>query len=207
MSDTSAEAFLRLVTGRRGHFRVESGHHSALWIDLDPLFADPRALEPFVRAIVGLVATHAPQVVCGPLVGGAFLAQLVARALDVEFCFTERELDASSSALYRAAYRLPRGFVRRVRGGRVALVDDIMSAGSAIVGSIAALRSAGAEPVAAGALLVMGSIGEERVRAAGVPVVAVSREPYELWLPAECPLCARGVPVEDVATGPPADAA
>jgi len=38
MSETSAAAFMKLVDGRRGHFRLESGHHSGLWLDLDPLF-------------------------------------------------------------------------------------------------------------------------------------------------------------------------
>ncbi len=39
-------SFLTLVSGRRGHFRLESGHHSDLWLDLDPLFADPLAVDP-----------------------------------------------------------------------------------------------------------------------------------------------------------------
>jgi orotate phosphoribosyltransferase len=83
-------AFLRLAQGRRGHFRLESGHHSALWLDLDALFAGPRALAPFVGKLVARVRDHAVDVVCGPLLGGAFLAQLVAQSLAAEFCFTER---------------------------------------------------------------------------------------------------------------------
>lgn len=46
------EAFLALARGRRGHFRLESGHHAALWLDLDGLFADWDAVAPFVRALV-----------------------------------------------------------------------------------------------------------------------------------------------------------
>ena len=49
----SIASFLKLVSGRRGHFRLESGHHSDLWLDLDPLFADPRAVDPFVTALSG----------------------------------------------------------------------------------------------------------------------------------------------------------
>lgn len=48
MSETTVAAFLELVAGRRGHFRLESGYHSRLWLDLDPLFAEPRRIEPFV---------------------------------------------------------------------------------------------------------------------------------------------------------------
>ena len=36
---TSTGTFLGLVSGRRGHFRLESGHHGGLWLNLDPLSA------------------------------------------------------------------------------------------------------------------------------------------------------------------------
>jgi hypothetical protein len=44
-------AFLDLVAGRRGHFWLESGHHSSLWLDLDPLFAEPHRVNPFVAEL------------------------------------------------------------------------------------------------------------------------------------------------------------
>lgn len=198
-SRTDAAAFLELVSGRRGHFRLESGHHGGLWLDLDPLFADPRRIEPFVARLADALRPHAAQAVCGPLLGGAFLAQLVAHALGTEFCFTERVLPAGDGGLYRARYRLPPGLAARVRGKRLALVDDVMSAGSALRGTYAELRARGALPVAAGALLVLGSAGADFFAGEGVAVEAVARDRYELWLPEECPLCAAGVPLEDVA--------
>ena len=136
---------------------------------------------------------------CGPLVGGAFLAQLVAHALDVEFCFTERVMPAERGGLYRARYRLPSAFGARLRGKRVAVVDDVMSAGSALRGTYAELQSHGATPVVAGALLVLGSTGARYFAEHGVTVEAVAREDYELRLPDDCPLCAAGLPIEDVA--------
>lgn len=42
MSEPTAAAFLELVSARRGHFRLESRHHGALWLELDTLFADAR---------------------------------------------------------------------------------------------------------------------------------------------------------------------
>src|SRR5215218_407097 len=87
---TAVAAFLALVSGRRGHFRLESGHHGGLWLDLDPLFADPGRVDPFVAALADALRPYEVAAVCGPLLGGAFLAQLVARALGAEFCFTER---------------------------------------------------------------------------------------------------------------------
>ena len=193
---------LALVGGRRGHFRLESGHHGGLWLDLDALFADARRIEPFVARLADALRPHGPDMICGPLLGGAFLAQLVARVLGVEFCHTERVTPAEGDGLFRARYRLPPAFRERVRGTRVAMVDDVMSAGSALRGTLAELEMYGAAPVAAGALLVLGDAGLAHFAARGIPVEAVVRDAYDLWVPADCPLCARGVPLEDASTRP-----
>lgn len=203
MSETSAAAFLGLVAGRRGHFRLESGHHSALWLDLDALFAQPGLIAPFVAALANAVRSYDVSAVCGPLLGGAFLAQLVAYALDVEFCFTERVMPADpsqSGGIYRARYVLPPAFAARLSGMRVAIVDDVMSAGSALRGTYSELKAHAAMPVVAGALLVLGSTGAAFFAEQGVAIEAVFREDYDLWLPSECPLCASGNALEDVAT-------
>jgi orotate phosphoribosyltransferase len=199
VSATTTAAFLELVSGRHGHFRLESGHHGGLWLDLDPLFCDQRRVAPFVAALADALRPYAAEVVCGPLLGGAFLAQLVARALGAEFCFTERVMPSRPGGLYQARYRLPPALAGRVRGRRLALVDDVMSAGSALRGTWEEVRAHGAVPVAAGALLVLGSKGADFFAGRGVAVEAVARDEYALWPPGECPLCAAGVPLEDVA--------
>ena len=189
-------AFLRLAQGRRGHFRLESGHHSALWLDLDALFADPRAIAPFIGALVAQLRDHAVEVVCGPLLGGAFLAQLVAQSLAADFCFTERSA-AMADGLFGTRYELPPAHRPRLRGRRVALVDDVMSAGSALRGTLAAVQAAGAVPVVAGAILVLGDMGAGYFAEQRLPLAAVLRENYELWTPAACPMCRAGQPLED----------
>jgi orotate phosphoribosyltransferase len=203
MTETTTAAFLDMVAGRRGHFQLESGHHSALWLDLDALFASPRRIDPFVTTLASALRVYSVTAVCGPLLGGAFLAQLVARALTVEFCYTERVMSPRVSGLYQARYCLPGAFPERLRGQRIALVDDVMSAGSALRGSYTELQAHGAVPVVAGALLVLGSMGAAFFAQCGVAVEAVVRDDYEMWLPSDCPLCAAGLPLEEVA-GPPA---
>jgi orotate phosphoribosyltransferase len=198
MTDTTASDFLKIVAGRRGHFRIESGHHGALWLDLDALFAEPRLVEPFVARLVAALRRHEVSAVCGPLLGGAFLAQLVAHHLGAEFSFTERVMPSGSAGLYQARYLLPPAFRQRLRAKRVAIVDDVMSAGSALRGTYTELQAHGAEPVVAGALLVLGSVGASYFAERGVPVEAVARDDYELWSPETCPLCSKGVPLEDV---------
>jgi orotate phosphoribosyltransferase len=184
-----------LAQGRRGHFRLESGHHGALWLDLDALFADPQAIAPFVEALAAQLRDHAIDIVCGPLLGGAFLAQLVAQSLAAEFCFTARSA-VKAEGLFGTRYELPPAHRTRLRGRRVAMVDDVMSAGSALRGTLAALQTAGAIPVAAGAILVLGDLGAGYFAQQHLPLAAVLREDYELWTPAVCPLCMAGEPLE-----------
>jgi orotate phosphoribosyltransferase len=199
----SAEEVLRLVSARKGHFRLESGHHGGLWLDLDTLFVEPRRLRPLIATLAEALRAHAITGICGPLLGGAFLAQAIAAALDIDCFFTERLTPDTRDRLFAAEYRLPRGLQPRVRGQRLAIVDDVMSAGSAARGTYRELKTHGAEPVAIGALLVLGSVGERFFEAEGVPVETVARRPYELWPPAQCPLCAAGMPLEDLAWPPP----
>lgn len=196
IAEPGLTAFLRLAQGRRGHFRLESGHHSALWLDLDALFADPQAIAPFVGALAAQLRHHAVDVVCGPLLGGAFLAQLVAQSLAAEFCFTERSA-VKAEGLFGTRYELPPAHRTHLRGRRVALVDDVMSAGSALRGTLAALQGAGAIAVVAGAILVLGDLGAGYFAQQHLPLAAVLRENYELWTPAGCPMCMAGHPLED----------
>src|SRR5215217_6771371 len=96
----TTSSFMSLVGARRGHFLLESGHHGGLWLDLDGLFADAKRIEPFVACLAESIHPHGPDAVCGPMVGGAFLAQLVARELGKEFWFTERHAPADRTGMF-----------------------------------------------------------------------------------------------------------
>lgn len=199
MTKPAATSFFELTAARRGHFQLESGHHSELWFDLDALFAVPARIDPFVKQLSASVRSHNVAAVCGPLLGGAFLAQLIAHELDVDFCFTERVMPRDATGLYQASYPLPPAFRARVHGRRIAMVDDVMSAGSALRGTYTELQTHGAAPVVAGALMVLGTTGAGFFAGQQVAVEAVVRESYSVWLPSECPLCKADKPVENVA--------
>ena len=177
---------------------MESGLHGDLWLDLDGLFADPTGLAPSVAALADRLKGHDVTAVCGPLVGGAFLAQRLAESLRVVFAYTERAAATSDGALYGARYRLPEGLVERLRGRRVALVDDVMSAGSSLRATHDALTALGIEPVVVAALAVFGSRGSDFFASIGLPVETLSRRPYDAWAPADCPQCRAGVALERV---------
>jgi orotate phosphoribosyltransferase len=193
-SDEPVAAAMALLAARSGHFLLESGHHGDLWLELDGLFWSTGAVEPLVAALAERIRPYEVDVVCGPLVGGALLAQLVAARLGAGFCYTERT--ATGSGLYAAAYRVPDVLRSRLAGTRVAIVDDVVNAGSAVRATLAAVGAAGAEVVAFGALLTLGSTPATVAADAGLPLEALGTRPTEIWEPGRCPRCATGEPLE-----------
>jgi orotate phosphoribosyltransferase len=200
--------FLDLARARRGHFQMESGLHSSLWFDLDVAFVDQPSLDPFVTQLAQSLRRHDVEAVCGPLTGGALVAQLLARLLGGEFYFTGPSsakateggpAAADGSHVSGARYQLPPGIGHRLLGKRVALVDDVMSAGSSLRATLTAVESHGGIPVVVGTLYVLGGIGAEFFKQRGLRIETTGRAAFDSWRQPECPLCAAGVPLEDPA--------
>ena len=141
---------------RTGHFLLESGYHTDTWLTLDELFGNPPRSNRSSTGWPSDCVRTARASSAGPLTGGAFLALAVAAKLAVRFGYTEPAAAASTEALFAAHYRLPRALEPSVSGQAVAVVDDVISAGSSVRASIASLDAAGASTVAVGALMVLG---------------------------------------------------
>jgi orotate phosphoribosyltransferase len=184
------------LPARSGHFLLESGYHTDLWLTLDAVFVDPNKIGPLVAALADRLRRHEVSAVCGPLLGGAFLAQAIAITLGAGFYYTESGPVSSEPGLFKAEYRLPSELKRRIRGERVAVVDDVISAGSSVRATIASLSTAGALTVAVGALMVLGDAALAHFAEQRVPVEALDRRDFNLWKPADCPRCREGSPLE-----------
>ena len=192
------QALLDRLAARAGHFRYESGYHSDLWLDLDLLFLRPLVIQPFAAELANKLVRYKLDAICGPLVGGALIAHMVAEALDIEFYYTERFVRQQSDGLYPVEYRLPAGYRKLIQGKNVAILDDVISAGSAVRGTLTELRSYGAVPIVVGALLILGDSAAHFFGEQNIPLISIASRPSNLWLPSECPLCAAQVPLEDV---------
>jgi orotate phosphoribosyltransferase len=190
-------SLLELVSARQGHFRYESGYHGRTWFDLDLLFQRPAALEPYVHSLAQRLLPYHLQAICGPLVGGALIAQSVAAALKLEFFYTERVAVPLESGIYAAQYRLPPGLQAAARGKRAAVIDDVISAGSSVRATYHELAGLGAKPVVAGALLLLGENALPFFQEKNVAVEVLERLPFDMWAPGDCPMCAAQVPLED----------
>jgi orotate phosphoribosyltransferase len=183
-----------LVAIRSGHFRLESGHHADTWMELDQLFRHPASLRPFIAELAGKLRPHRIDTVCGPLTGGALLAQSIAEELGVEFAFAER-LVTDRPGLYPVDYRVASSLREDIRGRRVAVVDDAISAGSAVRATLADLGLCGATPVVLGALLLIGPRATRLATETQLPIESLMELPNQIWTPAECPICSQGVPL------------
>ena len=102
-------------------------------------------------------------------------------------------MPAGRDGLYQARYLLPTAFGETISGQRVAMVDDVMSAGSALRGSFTEIVRFGGRPDVAGALLVLGSRGLDFFAEKSLPVEAVARDEFALWLPPSARCAPRGL--------------
>ena len=192
------EDILNLLAARKGHFLLESGHHGDLWLDLELLCLRPRLLRPICAELARSLSGHGVEVICGPLVEGAFVGLMVASELGINFSYSERFAQGAQEGLFPAGYRIPDALQSSVRGKRVAIVNDVINAGSAVRGTFAHLQDCGATIVAIGALLVLGAAASQFALSKRIALETVATLPNTLWTPQTCPLCSSGIPLEDI---------
>lgn len=181
---------------------MESGYHSALWFNLDRLFDDPARLQPFVDELARRLAAHRADAICGPMTGGAKLAEMVAAKLGTGSFRADRMETPNAAGLFPVRYLVPNADRERLRGKTIAIVDDAISAGSAVKGTYSDLVACGAKPVACGALIIFGDAADQFASEKNLKLESVARMSFGMWKPAECPLCQVGVAIERVSDSP-----
>ncbi|HUA33413.1 MAG TPA: phosphoribosyltransferase family protein [Candidatus Binataceae bacterium] len=193
----SSPEILELFAARKGHFRFESGHHGDLWLDIPRAYTNPRRLRNFASQLARRMIRHNAELVCGPLVEGALLAQMVAEEMGAEFVFAEQFVRTDPSRLFPTGYRIPAALRSFLTGKRVAVVDDVINAGSAVRGAIEDLETCGATVVAIGALMARIDQASALAASKGASLECLAPMPAsQLWEPPQCPLCTSGIALE-----------
>lgn len=182
---------------RRGHFKLESGHHGDLWLDLELLCLRPDRVRPLVNELAARLEKYGAEVICGPLVEGAFLALMVASEMGLPFTYSEPLPEERPAKLYPVRYRLPPPLCAEVLGKRVAIVNDAINVGSAVRGTFADLKRCQAEPVAIGALAALTPWVSRFAETNGLGLEVLASLECEVWTPTACPLCIRGEPLTE----------
>jgi orotate phosphoribosyltransferase len=173
------------------HFVYVSGDHGSGWIDKDAIYPHTERVEHLCRNLGKLVRDRQIDVVCGPATGGLIIAEWTSHELGCLSAFADH--DQPKPGEIRGKFVLRRGYDHLVTAKRVFVVDDIVNTGHSIRQTITAVRAAGGNVIAAGALVSRGNVG-----AAGLGVgelVYLLEYKIPAWPAAECPLCKSGNPV------------
>jgi orotate phosphoribosyltransferase len=185
IAGSTLETFRATGAYLSGHFRLTSGLHSPAYLQCALVLQHPRYAAELGGLLAEALRKIAPEpvgLVVSPALGGLIIGHEVARALGARFIFTERDENKKMT--------LRRGFT--VTPGEAALVvEDVITTGGSTRDVVEALRAAGARTLAAGSI-VDRSGGRADVGAPRVSLVTLEVVAYD---PAECPLCARGLPV------------
>jgi orotate phosphoribosyltransferase len=166
-----------------GHFRLTSGRHSDRYMQCARLFEHPAESQDLCARLAGVFLSCGTGVdtVAGPALGGVIMAYEVARALGARNIFTERE---------NGVMTLRRGF-KVEKGERVLIVEDVVTTGGSVKEVVGIINEAGATVAGIGAIVDRSNGGVDF----GADFKALVSLDIKSWDEAECPLCARGVPV------------
>ena len=180
------DLFLETGAYLKGHFRLTSGLHSSEYLQCALVLAHPRHAETLGRALAEGVARLAGErkieTVVSPAMGGLIIGHEVARALGARHILTERDADRKMV--------LRRGFTLRA-GETAVVIEDVVTTGGSSLEVVELLKAAGADVLAAGSIIDR-SGGRADL---GLPRVALATLNVVSWEPAQCPLCAQGLPV------------
>jgi len=180
-SDSVLDLFRRTGAYLTGHFRLTSGLHSPEYLQCAKVLQYPDHAESMGRALAAAMNVT-PDVVVSPAMGGLIIGHETARAFGVRHIFTERDADRKMV--------LRRGFAI-TPGEKAVVIEDVITTGGSSVEVIELLRQLGAQVIAAGSVIDR-SGGKADL---GVPRAALATLTVTAYDPAQCPLCAQGLPV------------
>jgi orotate phosphoribosyltransferase len=168
-----------------GHFQLTSGLHSDRYFQCARVLQYPQYTELLCGELAQGFRTAGIDVVVAPALGGIVVGQEVGRVLRARTLFAERK---------EGVMQLRRGF-SVAPGERVLVCEDVVTTGGSVSEVISLVRERGGT-VAGVAFIVDRSGGKVKfaMDPGGVQCSLMNME-VVAYPPAECPLCAKGLPV------------
>lgn len=166
----------------QGHFLLTSGRHSGLFLQCARLLQHPDYTEVVCRLLAGPFQKTGIETVVGPAMGGVILAYETARQLGARAIYAEKSGD-------RMVFK--RGF-RVGPGEKVLVVEDAVTTGGSVRKVLDLVRDRGA--AVAGAAVIVDRTGGKLDL--GVPLISLVGMETESYLPENCPLCDRQIPLQ-----------
>ncbi|MDW7739833.1 MAG: orotate phosphoribosyltransferase [Bacillota bacterium] len=166
-----------------GHFLLTSGRHSNLFLQCSQLLQYPKETEAICSMMAEPYKRMKIDTVIGPAMGGVILAYESARQLDARAVYAEPSGDKMI---------LRRGF-QIGKGEKVLVVEDAVTTGGSVKKVLTLLESVGARVVGI-AVMVDRTAGKLNF---GLPYQALIEMEVESYQPEECPLCQKGILLEE----------
>ena len=184
---------------RSGHFVLTSGRHSDSYVNKDAMYAYTYELSRLCKTMAERFKDKDVEVVIGPAVAAAILAQWVAyhmtnlRKKEVYAVYADKD--------GQGGFIIKRGYDQLIKGKRALVVEDLTTTGESIKKVVGAAHAAGAH--VAGAVAIVNR-GEVKKGDAGNPdeFTSLVNLHLESWEETECELCGKKIPVNtDVGHG------
>lgn len=166
---------------RSGHFLLSSGLHSDGYVQCALVLQHPELAARLARELAARLGQVRAGAVVSPALGGVILGHELGRALGCRAIFAEREAAGGMA--------LRRGFALAA-GERVVVAEDVWTTGGSTREVLGIVAAAGAEAVAAAALVDRGGFAGRM--AAELPAIALLEMRWQTWPAADCPLCRAG---------------
>ena len=168
-----------------GHFELRSKLHSNRYFQCANVLRYPRLAARLCDELVARMQKSMPggvqaDVVIAPAMGGIVVGHEIARALDVKSLFAEKQ----DNKLVMRRFKIE-------KGERYVVAEDVVTRGGRVQETIDIVEAGGGKVIAV-ALLVDRSGGKVKFNYPTFSLLEMEPVTYE---PAQCPLCAKGVPM------------
>ena len=168
---------------QKGHFKLTSGVHSDTYIQCAQVMQHPEFMHNLCSELGKKFRGDDIDVIVGPAIGGIIMAHVMARVLGpwVRAIFTERE---NGKMTLRRSFEIK-------EGEKVIVVEDVTTTGSSVREVIDIVKLRKGKVVGVG-VLIDRSGGEVDF---GIKTEKLLTVDIKTYLPEECPLCKKGIPV------------
>ncbi|MBU4510065.1 orotate phosphoribosyltransferase [bacterium] len=168
---------------QKGHFKLTSGVHSDTYIQCAQIMQHPEFMHNLCSELGKKFRGDDIDVIVGPAIGGIIMAHVMARVLGpwVKAIFTERE---NGKMTLRRSFEIN-------PGEKVIVVEDVTTTGSSVREVIDIVKSRKGKVVGVG-VLIDRSGGKVDF---GIKTEKLLTVDIKTYLPEECPLCKKGIPV------------
>jgi len=168
---------------QKGHFKLTSGVHSDTYIQCAQIMQHPEFMHNLCSELGKKFRGDDIDVIVGPAIGGIIMAHVMARVLGpwVRAIFTERE---NGKMTLRRSFEIK-------EGEKVIVVEDVTTTGSSVREVIDIVKSRKGKVVGVG-VLIDRSGGKVDF---GIKIEKLLTVDIKTFLPEECPLCKKEIPV------------